>query len=155
MTRKIIIDTDPGVDDVLALAVGFLTPPNDAEIALISVVFGNSSLFHTARNTITLLSVIDQEREWRMRHGYRPPRSEVPLVAIGAEGPINGSRVIDAKHFHGKDGIADIHTTVFPVWMPVNDSIPISPRRTIVGILYWKILRGILYPLLSQHTQRF
>jgi inosine-uridine nucleoside N-ribohydrolase len=112
MTRKIIIDTDPGVDDVVAMALAFLTPPNDTEIALITPVFGNTSLFHTVRNTVTLATIVDQEREWRANNRYRAPRSETPLVAMGAEGPIEGSRSLDARHFHGKDGIGEVHTTV-------------------------------------------
>jgi inosine-uridine nucleoside N-ribohydrolase len=115
-TRKLIIDTDPGVDDILAITLAFLTPPNDVEIALITPVFGNTSLYHTVRNTVTLLSIIDQEREWRAKRGFRPPRSDTPVVAMGADGPIDGSRVIDAKEFHGKDGIGEVHTTVrFPL----------------------------------------
>jgi|SRR5579862_3660987 len=117
MTRKIIIDTDPGVDDVVAMALAFLTPPNDAEIALLTPVFGNTSLFHTVRNTITIVTIIDQEREWREHRGYRLPRAESPLIAMGSEGPIDGSKVIDAKHFHGKDGIGEVHSTVWrPIW---------------------------------------
>jgi inosine-uridine nucleoside N-ribohydrolase len=112
MTRKIIIDTDPGVDDVTAMALAFLTPANDAEIALITPVFGNTSLDHTVRNTVTLLTIVDKEREWRKARGYRVPRSDTPVVAMGAEGPIDGSRIIDAKEFHGKDGIGEVHTTV-------------------------------------------
>ena len=112
MTRKIIIDTDPGVDDVIAMSLAFLTPPNDTEIALITPVFGNTSLFHTVRNTVTLFTLIDQERQWREKNGYNPPRSDTPVIAMGEEGPIDGSKIIDAKHFHGKDGVGEIHTTV-------------------------------------------
>ena len=113
MTRKIIIDTDPGVDDVLAIALAFLTPPSDdVELALITPVFGNTSLYHTVRNTVTLMTIIDQEREWREGKGYRVPRRDTPLIAMGALGPIDGSKIIDAKHFHGKDGIGELHTTV-------------------------------------------
>ena len=112
MTRKIIIDTDPGVDDVVAIALAFLTPPNDTEIALITPVFGNTSLYHTVRNTVTLLTIIDQEREWRQKHGYKPLRPDTPVIAMGAESPLDGSRTIDAKCFHGKDGIGEVHSTV-------------------------------------------
>lgn len=112
MARKLIIDTDPGVDDILALALAFLTPANDIEIALITPVFGNTSLFHTVRNTVTFLTILDKEREWRAKNGYPEPRSETPVLAMGADGPIDGSKVIDAKHFHGKDGVGEIHTTV-------------------------------------------
>ena len=136
MGRKIIIDTDPGVDDVLAMTLAFLTPPNDAEIALITPVFGNTSIYHTVRNTVTLLTIIDQEREWRQKHGHKPVRVDTPVVAIGSEGPIDGSKIIDAKHFHGKDGIGEVHTTVSSLWSGNNDSIPISPRRIMLGKLF-------------------
>ena len=112
MRRKIIIDTDPGVDDVVAMTLAFLTPRNDVGIALITPVFGNTSLYHTVRNTVTLLTIIDKEREWRERHGYKLPREDTPVVAMGADGPIDGSKLIDAKHFHGKDRIGEVHTTV-------------------------------------------
>jgi inosine-uridine nucleoside N-ribohydrolase len=112
MTRKIIIDTDPGVDDVIAIALAFLTSPNDTEIALITPVFGNTSLFHTVRNTVTLFNFIEQERQWREKNGYNPLRVDTPVIAIGEEGPIDGSKTIDAKHFHGKDGVGEVHTTV-------------------------------------------
>jgi len=114
MPRKLIIDTDPGVDDVVAISLAFLTPPNDVEIALITPVFGNTSLYHTVRNTVTLLTIIDQEREWRQQNGYKLPREDIPIVAMGADGPIDGSKVLDAHQFHGKDGVGEIHTTVPP-----------------------------------------
>ena len=112
MPRKLVIDTDPGVDDVVAISLAFLTPPNDVEIALITPVFGNTSLYHTVRNTVTLLTIIDQEREWRQKNGYKVPRQDRPIVAMGADGPIDGSKVLDAHQFHGKDGVGEIHTTV-------------------------------------------
>jgi len=129
MTRKIILDTDPGVDDVVAMALAFMTPPNDTEIALITPVFGNTSLFHTVRNTVTTLNIIDQERQWREKNGYRQPRSDTPLVAMGAEGPIDGSKIIDARFFHGKDGIAEVHSSVHPYF---------ARRLTIASSLYTK-----------------
>jgi inosine-uridine nucleoside N-ribohydrolase len=119
MTRKIIIDTDPGVDDVLALALAFLQPSRDVEISLITPVFGNTSLYHTVRNTVTFLNILDQERSWRLKHRYRSPKDDIPIVAMGAEGPIDGSKIIDAKHFHGKDGIGEVHTT-HPHYTPPN-----------------------------------
>lgn len=45
---------------------------------------------------------------------------------MGADGPIDGSKLIDAKHFHGKDGIGEVHTTVPPhspySWFPWSRS---------------------------------
>jgi hypothetical protein len=136
MSRKIIIDTDPGVDDVVAMALAFLTPRNGVEISLITPVFGNASLDHTVRNTVTLLTIIDQEREWRKAHGYRLPRSEIPVVAMGAEGPIDGSRTIDATQFHGKDGIGEVHTTVCLMLRDSRCSILILRLKNLLGMSF-------------------
>jgi inosine-uridine nucleoside N-ribohydrolase len=151
MGRKIVIDTDPGVDDVLAMALAFLTPPNDTEIKLITPVFGNTSLDHTVRNTVTFLTVLDQEREWRRQGGYRTPRSETPMVAMGADGPIDESRVIDAKQFHGKDGIGEVHTTVHLKTSLTDDSTHITLQK--IGTRSCKTQQGILCRPLVQHVK--
>lgn len=39
--HRIIIDTDPGVDDVLALLLALSASPGELELLLISVTYGN------------------------------------------------------------------------------------------------------------------
>jgi len=156
MTRKIILDTDPGVDDVVAMALAFMTPPNDTEIALITPVFGNTSLFHTVRNTVTTLNIIDQEREWREKNGYRQPRSDIPLVAMGADGPIDGSKIIDARFFHGKDGIAEVHSSVPPILRAaIDNSILTLHQRTTRGVRSCKIRHDISSHLRILHISKY
>ena len=156
MTRKIILDTDPGVDDVVAMALAFMTPPNDSEIALITPVFGNTSLFHTVRNTVTILNIIDQEREWRKKNGYRQPRSDTPLVAMGAEGPIDGSKIIDARFFHGKDGIAEVHSSVTPMIRAAIDNSTLTLHQRIMrGVRSCKIRHDISSHLRILHTSKY
>jgi inosine-uridine nucleoside N-ribohydrolase len=156
MTRKIILDTDPGVDDVVAMALAFMTPPNDTEIALITPVFGNTSLFHTVRNTVTTLNIIDQEREWREKNSYRQPRSDTPLVAMGAEGPIDGSKIIDARFFHGKDGIAEVHSSVRPILRAAIDGSTLTLRPRIMrGVRLCRIRHDISSHLRILHTSKY
>ena len=41
--KKIIIDTDPGIDDVLAILLA-LSVPAEVEVMLLSVTFGNTDV---------------------------------------------------------------------------------------------------------------
>jgi inosine-uridine nucleoside N-ribohydrolase len=48
--NRIIIDTDPGVDDVLALLLALSASPEELEVAMISVSYGNVPLHKCAWN---------------------------------------------------------------------------------------------------------
>ena len=39
--ERIIIDTDPGIDDILAMLLAFSCTPEEVEVVLVSVTFGN------------------------------------------------------------------------------------------------------------------
>ncbi|MDB5622185.1 MAG: yaaF [Devosia sp.] len=86
MVRKLILDTDGGVDDaqaLLMLIAGGRTP--DA----ITTVFGNVGLEAATRNILTVLAV----------GGV----GDVPVHA-GAARPLTQA-IIDAKYIHGEDGL--------------------------------------------------
>jgi len=57
--EKLIIDTDPGVDDAQAILMAAAHPK--AAIAAILVVGGNVSLEHTVRNSLTLVEMVEQD----------------------------------------------------------------------------------------------
>lgn len=84
--RKIIIDTDPGIDDAVALAIAMFSEQLD--IQLITAVAGNVGLEHTAPNALRLVSF------WG---------SNVP-VAAGADRPLVGA-VYNAAQAHGETGL--------------------------------------------------
>ncbi len=88
MPHKVIIDCDPGVDDALALILGFHSP--EIEIVGISGVNGNVSLDKVMRNIQRVLTLIQ-------------PRQR-PFVARGAERPLKGDQVF-SEHVHGDDGL--------------------------------------------------
>ncbi len=52
--QPIIIDTDPGIDDALAIAIALFSEKLD--VKLISTVAGNVSLEHVTNNALKLLS---------------------------------------------------------------------------------------------------
>ncbi|MEV6240841.1 nucleoside hydrolase [Lentzea sp. NPDC051838] len=82
MVHKLIIDTDPGVDDAFAIALAARSP--EVDLVGLTTVFGNVGLGHTTRNAQRLLAHLG--------------RTDVPVVK-GAEGPGGASDV------HGEDGL--------------------------------------------------
>ncbi|MEO6365214.1 MAG: nucleoside hydrolase [Luteimonas sp.] len=90
MTKKIplLIDTDPGVDDALALLVAFNDPMH--EIVGLTIAAGNVGLEHTVRNALKLCEVCG---------------IDVPVFA-GCGSPLLHPAV-DAAYVHGRDGFGD------------------------------------------------
>ncbi|WP_374945616.1 nucleoside hydrolase [Agreia sp.] len=89
--RHIIVDTDTGIDDALALL--YLAGRDDAEISAITSVYGNTPVEDAVANIARVL---------------RTAGLEDTLVARGAAGPINGEPRI-AGHVHGGDGLGDLY----------------------------------------------
>ncbi|CAG9464646.1 unnamed protein product [Pedinophyceae sp. YPF-701] len=89
--RKIIIDTDPGIDDTMAILAAFNSP--DVEVIGLTTVFGNV-VTSTATHNACLLRTMAGRRD-------------VP-VAEGAHGPLSGASVsLVADFVHGKDGLGN------------------------------------------------
>ena len=89
MTRpQLLIDTDPGVDDALAI----LMAGAYADIAGLSIAAGNVGLGHTVRNTRTLVDLLGMP---------------TPIFA-GCATPLVRAPDEDAAFVHGQDGFGDI-----------------------------------------------
>ncbi|KRG70045.1 nucleoside hydrolase [Pseudoxanthomonas dokdonensis] len=92
MTDKIplVIDTDPGVDDALALLMAF----NDDrhQVVGLTIAAGNVGLEHTVRNALKLCEVA--------------ARDEVPVFAGCAQPLLYPAE--DAAYVHGRDGFGDV-----------------------------------------------
>ena len=89
--RRIVVDTDTGIDDALALL--YLAGRPDAEIAAVTSVFGNCSVEDALRNIGLVMRLAGLE--------------DVP-VAAGAPGPVDGRPAGLAPYVHGKDGLGDL-----------------------------------------------
>jgi purine nucleosidase len=87
MTR-LVIDTDPGVDDAHAIIMAFAHP--ETQVEAITTVAGNVSLTRTTANACTILDVLKQD---------------VPVYA-GCDRPLVAN-ARDAAHVHGTDGLGD------------------------------------------------
>lgn len=85
----LLIDTDPGVDDALALLMAFDAPRH--EVVALTIAAGNVGLKHTVANALKLCEVAGVE---------------VPVFP-GCDAPLLHPAP-DASYVHGRDGFGDI-----------------------------------------------
>ena len=88
MPRKIIIDTDPGQDDAVAILLA-LASPEDFEVLGVVAVAGNVGLHHNATNARKIVEL--------------GGRSDIPVYA-GCAGPMRRT-LVTAEHVHGDTGL--------------------------------------------------
>lgn len=86
--RKIIIDTDPGQDDAVAILLA-LASPDEIELLGLTCVAGNVPLDLTARNARMVLELAR--------------RTDIPVFA-GCDRPL-GRALVTAEHVHGQTGL--------------------------------------------------
>ena len=86
--QKLLIDTDPGVDDALALLMALRHP--GARVVGITVTAGNVGLEHTVANALRLVECCG---------------ADVPVFA-GCDRPLV-LPAVDAAYVHGRDGFGD------------------------------------------------
>jgi purine nucleosidase len=89
--KRIIIDTDTGVDDALAIILALRSP--ELRVEAITTVAGNVEVEKCTRNCLLLLDLIQPKR--------------FPVVAQGANRPL-ARRLVTAPEVHGDDGLGDI-----------------------------------------------
>jgi len=86
--HRIIIDTDPGQDDAVAILLA-LASPQEIEVMGIVAVAGNVSLAQNARNARKVIELAGHP--------------EIPVYA-GCERPFK-RRLVTAEHVHGESGL--------------------------------------------------
>ena len=74
--KRILIDTDPGVDDALALIYAFKSP--EIKVEAVTTVSGNVNLEIVNRNLLKILNLMDL--------------SEFPIIAKGEAQPLIKNR---------------------------------------------------------------
>ena len=94
MARKVIIDSDPGIDDAVALTAALFDPRLD--VVACTATGGNVPVEQTNKNLQALIERLD------------PPR----LPRIGCGAPADSGTPTDARHIHGADGLANLHLPV-------------------------------------------
>lgn len=88
--EKLIIDTDPGIDDTMAIFMGFQAP--EVEILGFTTIFGNVTTEAATRNALLLCEIAG--------------RPGVP-VAEGSHEPLKGGKPRVADFVHGSDGMGN------------------------------------------------
>jgi inosine-uridine nucleoside N-ribohydrolase len=105
---RVIIDTDPGVDDALALLLAMRSP--ELKIEAITPVAGNVPLDLTLPNALRMVEIAG--------------RTDIP-VAAGARAPLM-RRLVTATYAHGENGLGGAvfpEPTTKPVAMPAAEII--------------------------------
>lgn len=90
--HKVILDTDPGIDDAMAIAYAMAHP--DIELLALTTVFGNVSIEKATRNAQYILDVFGAVKV---------------DVAKGAGVPITQAPLPHSELVHGDDGIGNCY----------------------------------------------
>jgi inosine-uridine nucleoside N-ribohydrolase len=94
--KPVLIDTDAGVDDAMALVLALNSP--ELSIKAVTTVAGNVDVTKCTRNVERILALLNiQDR---------------PIVAEGASGPLR-LPPLKAPEVHGEDGLGDV-----PAFLP-------------------------------------
>lgn len=89
--KKLIIDTDPGIDDAMAILMAFHSP--EVEVIGLTTIFGNVPTSLATHNALHLLEVIGRQ-DVPVAQGSSMSLQMVPKVRI-------------ADFVHGKDGLGN------------------------------------------------
>lgn len=97
MPQPILIDTDPGIDDAMAILFALRSP--ELQVLGLTTVFGNHYVDVTTRNARRILELV---------------RHEAIPVARGAEGPLLRRYPGPPTFVHGHDGLGDAGVAAEP-----------------------------------------
>src|SRR5580700_2679644 len=100
---RVIIDTDPGVDDAMAILLALRSP--ELQVEAITPVAGNVPLELTLPNALRLLEIAG--------------RGDIP-VAAGAREPLK-RQLVTAAYVHGNNGLGGVEFPA-PKLKPVAES---------------------------------
>ncbi len=107
--KRVIIDTDPGIDD--AAAILFALTSGVLQVEAITTVFGNVEVEQSTRNALTILEVAG--------------RSDIP-VHPGSARPLTREPNY-AKYIHGDNGLGNIETN--------SPSTPAASTGAVEGLI--------------------
>jgi len=120
----VVIDTDAGVDDAVAIAWLLAQTERPVEILGFAAVAGNTSVDNAANNVLTLLDAAG--------------RTDIPVV-LGAEGPLTRPLSRIGALTHGPDGLwfaGGEHTGELPRDVPAfyDELSREHPRATLIAL---------------------
>ncbi|KAL8151323.1 hypothetical protein V2J09_021131 [Rumex salicifolius] len=89
--QKLIIDTDPGIDDAMAIFLALRSP--GVEVVALTTIYGNVYTTLATRNALHLLEVAG--------------RTDIPVVEGSHRTITNGTKLRIADFVHGADGLGN------------------------------------------------
>ena len=101
MTRHLLIDSDPGIDDALAILLALRSP--GVHVEAVTTVAGNVAVERATSNARRILAVAAPDP--------RPP------LAAGASAPLKRA-LVTAHQVHGQDGLGNLERFVEPDGRP-------------------------------------
>ena len=107
MSRKLIIDTDPGVDDAMAIFMALAS--TELDVVGLTTIFGNAATVDTTRNARVLLDAAG--------------RDDIP-VAAGADAPLAAAYIGPVPWVHGTNGLGDAplnEPSRLPIVVPAHE----------------------------------
>lgn len=113
--QRIILDTDPGIDDALALFLALASP--EVQLEAITTVSGNVHVDLTTRNALALLELAG--------------RTDIP-VARGCDKPLVRRPVV-ADYVHGSNGLGNVE-------LPAPELQPVG--RHAVDVIIEKVMEA-------------
>jgi purine nucleosidase len=149
--QRVIIDTDPGIDDAMAILLALNSP--ELRVEALTVVPGNVDSQQGLENALKIVSLAN--------------RCGIP-VARGAHHPLN-QKLITAQYWHGQNGLADVElppskcnadshfgpdliietvhkypheVTLIPVGPLTNIALAVSKDPSIVGLVKEVVIMG-------------
>lgn len=122
---RIIIDTDPGVDDSMTIFMAIKSP--QLEILGLTTIFGNVTTETATLNALRLCEFAN--------------RSDIP-VAEGCHEPLMGGKPRARIHAHGKDGLGNI--TLNP---ETSNHVPLVPKSKKID----KTASQLMVEMVSKH----
>jgi pyrimidine-specific ribonucleoside hydrolase len=118
--RPLVIDTDPGIDDAVAILLALASP--EVDLRLVTSVHGNVELAQTTENALRVLHLAG--------------RADVP-VAAGARAALVHPQPERAGHVHGSAGLGGVDLPPSPA--------RVDPRPAVVALA--ELLEGSPEPV--------
>ena len=120
MTRKVILDCDPGIDDAVALAVALFDPRLD--VVAVTATAGNVSADQASRNVQAIIEQLDPARFPRVGSATAPENCA-------------GTNTL---HMHGEDGLGNSGFVIsrlhhrHPSEKVICDAVRAAPNRVTI-----------------------
>jgi len=108
----VIVDTDGGVDDALALIMALNSPQLD--LKAVTVVAGNINVDQAANNVLRVVSIVEPDT--------------LPIVAKGCEKPLK-KPPFNAAGIHGADGLGELDRVKEADGTPRYPKLTIEPSK--------------------------